>query len=1102
MDALGKAGTSPIPPLEAPLDTAKTVETKPSAAPADAFVGSAAVTKSEETPLEAPILTGSIRTKFPLNDLGSIDTHGRWATGFVLDGGSVRLMWVTARRVNDAANKQGFEIAFFLQGPAIGKMKERMQKAGATQTPFPFYAGELAPNAADGKSTLVRNGPSWNPNGQALMVNNEGKYTVHFADAQPEALKGAVRIRTYGDDAASNAALAEVIDKLGLQHVFAPSTKGALERYKLVRLLWATQPEALDNLRFATAHEIDQAELDQRIESLKLAPDHPAFKAIDGIDLSDAKIERRVRLAKLLWDARPKAFYDWVKAEPSAVNGIFPGAGVGNEANLNAALTNAGIKADSPEYQAALQGKKPSAAFAKKLFELGFLVRTAAASATSLIERSLDEASIAKLKGIAAGAGVDLSKERLEKLELREVYPGYFTAYDPSMPDRLKDKGARYLYSTLDNPERVFEVLTAGQKASLTRFQEGRLVQGKSSSADFGTGGAFAVFSRLVTASAIDAAKKGTTTGGYYNSGAFNNWGGSRPYKVILNRSILGRLDWYGYNGDNYGRSTNLKAANHAEAIVETINKAYSSSNELMFGVGNDPKFIDFVICENDGQKTALLKYLEEHGLTTFRGKPIAELIRVETKFFEHPDDLTVEAAVRDAAMALPLKGAEDAVKALVGGWAAGQAEAMTKESANALAAEALPQVVKTLAQSAGQYQASQQITQLLNPAIAALPMPDIEAAAFEAAKAQGHSAPADPPANLATNVQWTISNQLQAAAMKAALAVVDADGPAIALAAAQQAKDAQPAGTNPQQLKQLMINAAAAAITAGTKDKISESIHGSMAGDANAAAEKALLSSCLSTARYAIQAGMLEAGAAAGRTKAEQLGTLAALEAQIAAEIPPKLQASVEATLKTQLPNALRQRVQQGTKPKTEAAMVAAISEEANAVAKTTAHDELLAVIQSTVQQWAEKHPEQAIDPKNPAFLAAAEQRALDVAKWFVGAEVGQSIDKVLAGAIDGATQAALAQDQAPLILGTITEIVQNLSQSMVLQQLRGKLNATLNKAVEEEATARAAEWTKATIVPAADQALTATVNNVVANYQLTQRARAIAEAQVKTIA
>lgn len=181
---------------------------------------------------------------------------------------------------------------------------------------------------------------------------------------------------------------------------------------------------------------------------------------------------------------------------------------------------------------------------------------------------------------------------------------------------------------------------------------------------------------------------------------------------------------------------------------------------------------------------------------------------------------------------------------------------------------------------------------------------------------------------------------------------------------------------------------------------------------------------------------------------------------------------------------------------------MVAAISEEANAVAKTTAHDELLAVIQSTVQQWAEKHPEQAIDPKNPAFLAAAEQRALDVAKWFVGAEVGQSIDKVLAGAIDGATQAALAQDQAPLILGTITEIVQNLSQSMVLQQLRGKLNATLNKAVEEEATARAAEWTKATIVPAADQALTATVNNVVANYQLTQRARAIAEAQVKTIA
>ena len=106
------------------------------------------------------------------------------------------------------------------------------------------------------------------------------------------------------------------------------------------------------------------------------------------------------------------------------------------------------------------------------------------AIAEELLRRSMDAVPASKLEEIIATAGIDVSNDRLAKLEYREAYPGYFTAYDPTMVEKLHDKGARYLYSTLDNPERVFEVLTGGQKSSFTRFSEGQLVQGKSSSAD------------------------------------------------------------------------------------------------------------------------------------------------------------------------------------------------------------------------------------------------------------------------------------------------------------------------------------------------------------------------------------------------------------------------------------------------------------------------------------------------------------------------------------------------------------------------------------------------------------------------------------------
>lgn len=1102
MESLGKAGAAPFTAPLSPETPAPVVGDAGSKPPSGDSFQLQGAGKVEDKPLESSILTGTIRTKFPVNDLGSIDTHGRWAAGFVLDGGSVRLMWLTARRVNDAANKQGFEISFFLQGPAIATMKARMEKAGAQKTSFPFYAAELAPGAADGKSTLLRNGPSWTPGqAQALMVDVADKYTVHFADTQPEALKGAVRIRTYGDDAASSASLAQVIDKLGLQHVFAPSSKNALERFKLTRLLWATKPEALESVTWSSYAEVDNQALEHKLDELGLAPDHPAWKALSAIDLEDPKVQKRYRLARLLWDRQPKAFFDWIKAEQAAIHGVLPTLASGPETQLHQALAAAGLKPDSPEYQAALAAKKPTAAQVKKLFDLAFLVKSSAPLASSIIQRSLDEVSAAKLKGIVKNAGIDLSADRLDKLELREVYPGYFTAYDPTMPERLKEKGARYLYSTLDNPERVFEVLSAGQKASLTRFQEGRLVQGKSSAADFGTGGAFAVFSRLVTASAIDGAKKGTSGGGYGYASTFNNWGGSRPYKVILNRSILGRLDWYGYNGDNYGRSTNLKSANHAEAIVETINKSYSSSNELMFGVGNDPQFIDFVVCENEGQRAALTKYLEEHGLTSFRGKPLSELIRVETKFFEHPDDLTLEAAIHDAAAALPLKAAEDAVRALAGPYANEHAPAVTQKSAEAIAEETFPEVLKTLVQSSTSHLVHQETTKQVQAALAALSLTNVEAEATKAAEAVGHSTALEAPATLVSNSLWSIANQLQAPALAKALELMKLEGPAIAHQAAEEAKLAQPADAMPEVIKQAMINAAHQAVSAATKAKAGQDIKTSLLEQAQALAEKTLASNAQSQARQLLQGPMLEAGAVAGRAQAEAEGAIAPLIATITSEVPAKVGGEAAKKVAASLYTSLRTRVQQGTKARAEAAMSAEIGPQTAEAARAAGKAELEALLKTTVESWASKHPDQHFDPQDPALVAAALRRADDVAKWFAGAEIGQAIDKVLQPSVDAAAKAKAEADHSESIQATLSQIVLSSAETQILQQLRAKLNTALSKLVTDRAAARAQEWSSALAPGAATQALEQAGTNLASNYQLSQTARQVAEAEVKAM-
>lgn len=740
---IGIPGSSPpVVPTPAPVVTPEVTAPSP-AGPVDVLEGSgspslaalsgpAAIKAADALPpVHSPDvargLSGGIRSVFPLDGLESIDTRGRWAQGFRLDGGTVRMMWLSTRRIEDSAQGKGFELFFQAHGSAVERFAERMTKAGAKAgQSFSFWSAQPDTSAGETRASLKRDGQTWSPSGNCLSLAGDG-FVIEFVPKEPEALKGAFRIRVFGDPDAAEAKLAELVKTLGLQSVLAPPTKQTLERFKLFRFLWQVYPEALKQVAFVPARLLPEA--------LKSIDDAPALdanvrQAIDADPLAGKEIKARLRLMTALYAKSPEAFLEWAKSDASSRDGVFPAQGQPDpNASLRTKLTQSGFDADHAK-KVETGGPAVKDELARALLELGAWARKSEAHARRAIDRDVETVKLSELEKIAITAGA--TPERLAKLEFVEVYPGYFTVYDPSLPAQLAKAGARYLYSTADNAERVIDMLLGGQKSSLTRFQEGVLVQGKSSNADFGSGGASSVFSRLVTESAqMNAFKKsGTYT--------FMDWGGSRPYKLIINRSALGRLDWYAYNGDNYGRTTTLKPENHGEAIIKTMNANYVSNNELMFPIGNSPRFVDFVVCGTDAQKKDLVDKLAARGISELNGRPIEAFVRVETSFFVHPDDLDVNLAVRVAVLTEPppelAAAAKTASKEKVG--------ALLEERAAWLAANVEAEV-EALAAEKGTSSLGQDARSEARALVKATPawseaieLPALEAATLDAARA------------------------------------------------------------------------------------------------------------------------------------------------------------------------------------------------------------------------------------------------------------------------------------------------------------------------------------------------------------------------------
>lgn len=238
--------------------------------------------------------------------------------------------------------------------------------------------------------------------------------------------------------------------------------------------------------------------------------------------------------------------------------------------------------------------------------------------ASELSKGDLDKLSPKDVE--AALLSVGYSQARIDGLRFEEVFEGHFTVVDPEQAKELGRAGARYLYSTVTMPEHVHSILVHGQKSSLQRYKDGLIINGMSTNADFVTGGAQGVFTRLVTQDAI-----------YDNK----SWTG-RTYKLLQTSEQLGRTDWYGWSGDFFGRRWELESkVNFGVPLVESIDSggSYKSTNELIFTAGNRPQNIQRVIATSEADRKKLIEHLAAQGYEPHNGLSLEDFVVLSPKF-------------------------------------------------------------------------------------------------------------------------------------------------------------------------------------------------------------------------------------------------------------------------------------------------------------------------------------------------------------------------------------------------------------------------------------------------------------------------------------
>ena len=204
-------------------------------------------------------------------------------------------------------------------------------------------------------------------------------------------------------------------------------------------------------------------------------------------------------------------------------------------------------------------------------------------------------------------------KERAERLERKEVFPGYSTLVEEGKYLEYLEKygdDLRAIHNMgIASAEDLKMVFTQGLMCTTERFSRGLMRGGLSSVRDMDSGGADNVFTRIM------GKEKRAELGGVV---------------LILKPEIFDRTDWYSYSSDTYGstdRSEFKKRMSPDEVFDFVANSGdYIRNNEQMFRMGIGAEYIEGV--EVDAQfREEIIEKLHEAGVHELNEKKIEEVI-------------------------------------------------------------------------------------------------------------------------------------------------------------------------------------------------------------------------------------------------------------------------------------------------------------------------------------------------------------------------------------------------------------------------------------------------------------------------------------------
>nr|DAU76871.1 MAG TPA: minor capsid protein [Caudoviricetes sp.] len=230
------------------------------------------------------------------------------------------------------------------------------------------------------------------------------------------------------------------------------------------------------------------------------------------------------------------------------------------------------------------------------------------------------EDKIGNIQNFLDMAGI--TQEEVNNLKLEKVFDGYSTYVNPGIVKEYQKAGLEYVWSGVSSKEAIVAVYKGGGLQSTNnRLTLGFAGNGASMKQDVESGGADNVFTRIAT------------KGAYKSKRDYSPSFSSGEYQIIMNPKVMERTDWYAYDFDNYGRTSenNMSFRLNSFDFVKKMEKDYEPSNEIMFRHGIPVTEWIGIDTNSEYKKKALIEALKGEGINKINGKSLEKFIRVNS---------------------------------------------------------------------------------------------------------------------------------------------------------------------------------------------------------------------------------------------------------------------------------------------------------------------------------------------------------------------------------------------------------------------------------------------------------------------------------------